>query len=166
MSLAAETRRAVEAHPFLLTALRAGVVNYTAAARFLEVDGETDAIATALRRYADELPDYESESRDVRVRMESGYGRLEDPTDDRAMVTVGTTAFGPIDGDLTGIVATGEVDVRALATVLERLSIDGIEPEAAAVSDDSLFVVVDRLAGANAVRTVESALERVPSPSS
>ncbi|ARS91574.1 DUF7523 family protein [Natrarchaeobaculum aegyptiacum] len=166
MSLAAETRRAVEVHPFLRQALRAGVVNYTAAARFLEVDGETDAIATALRRYTDELPDYESASRDVRVRMESGYGRLEDPTDDHAMVTVGTTAFGPIDGDLTGIVATGEVDGRALATVLERLSIDGIDPEATAVADDALFVVVDRLDGATAVRTIEGALEGVPSASS
>ncbi len=81
MSLAAETRRAVDRRPFLRTALRAGVVNYTAAARFLAVDGETDAIATALRRYADELPAYETESRAARVRMERGIGPLETAAD-------------------------------------------------------------------------------------
>ena len=35
MSLAAETREAVRTHPFLLDALRAGVVNYNAAAAWL-----------------------------------------------------------------------------------------------------------------------------------
>ncbi|MFC6767510.1 DUF7523 family protein, partial [Natrinema soli] len=124
MSLAAETRRAVDRHPFLRTALRAGVVNYTAAARYLDVDGEIDAIATALRRYAEELPAYETESRDVRVRMESGIGPLESgdergtSTDgDDALVTVGGTAFGACGGDRTAIVATGDVDTAALAAV-------------------------------------------------
>ena len=47
-SLAARTREAVRNEPFLHDALRAGVLNYTAVARYLEVDGEHDAIATAL----------------------------------------------------------------------------------------------------------------------
>ncbi|MFW6317667.1 MAG: DUF7523 family protein, partial [Halorubrum sp.] len=93
MSLAAETRRAVAEHPFLLAALRAGVVNFTAAARFLEVDGETDAVATALRRYADDLPAYETASREARVTMQSGIGPVESLED--ALLAVGGTALGP-----------------------------------------------------------------------
>ena len=55
MSLAAETRAAVRERPVLYDALRAGIVNYTAAAESLDLDGETDAIATALRRFAQSL---------------------------------------------------------------------------------------------------------------
>ncbi|PCR90167.1 hypothetical protein CP557_06195 [Natrinema ejinorense] len=166
MSLAAETRRAVSRHPFLLTALRADVVNYTAAARFLAVEGEPDAIATALRRYADELPSYETESRDVRVRMESGIGPLEgegETTIDDALVTIGGTAFGPCGGDRTAIVATGDVEPAALAAVLARLSVAEVSPKAAGVADGTIVIVVDRLEGADALRTVEGALENVVS---
>ena len=162
MSLAAETRRAVDRRPFLRTALRAGVVNYTAAARVLAVDGETDAIATALRRYADELPAFETESRDVRVRMESGIGPLEDANDTAdALVTVGGQAFGPVDGDRTAIVAIGPVDAAALGAVLARLPAEGLSPTAAGVAGNVLVIVVERLEGANALRAVEDALERV-----
>ena len=163
MSLAAETRRAVDRRPFLRTALRAGIVNYTAAARTLEIDGEIDAIATALRRYADELPALETDSRAVRVRMESGLGPLEDEdtTAEDALVTVGGTAIGPCDGDRTAIVAAGDVDVAALEAVLARLAVDGIAPTAAGVAGNTMVLVVDRLAGADALRGVEDALERV-----
>ncbi|GAB3663321.1 DUF7523 family protein [Halopiger thermotolerans] len=171
MSLAAETRRAVADHPFLLTALRAGVVNYTAAARFLAADGlegDTDAIATALRRYAEEVPDYETESRDIQVRMESGIGPLEgdESGGDDALLTVGGAAFGPVDGDRTAIVATGDVDPAALADALARLSIEDVSPTAAAVAaaEGTMVIVVDRLEGANAVRAVEAALEGVVAP--
>ncbi|ADD07149.1 uncharacterized protein Nmag_3599 [Natrialba magadii ATCC 43099] len=180
MSLAAETRRAVEAHPFLVTALRAGVANYTAAARFLsgdesdaatgvgessdsvaEIDGDIDAIATALRRYAEELPAQTHDARDVSVRMESSIGTVDDPGS--ALVTVGGTAFGSNGGDLTAIYATGAVDAAALAATLESLAVAKIEPVAAAVGNETLIVIVERREGANAVRTVEAALERVPS---
>ncbi|QSW98839.1 DUF7523 family protein [Haloterrigena alkaliphila] len=161
MSLAAETRRAAESHPFLVAALRAGVVNYTAAARFLEVEGEIDAIATALRRYAEELPEYETDARDVRVRMESGIGPI-DAEGDEALVTVGGTAFGPDGGDRTAIVATGAVDAAALAEVLQRLALEEITPIAAGVGAETLLVVVDRLEGANALRAVDGALDAVP----
>ncbi|WP_090385371.1 DUF7523 family protein [Natronobacterium texcoconense] len=163
MSLAARTRRAVEEHPFLVTALRAGVVNYTAAARFLDLEGDTDAVATALRRYAEELPAYETSARDVRVRMESGVG----PADggDEPLLSVGGAAFGfGGDGDRTAILATGTVDPPALAETLRVLALEDIAPTAAAVGADTLVVVVDRLDGANAVRAVEAALESVPSP--
>ncbi|WP_436343626.1 DUF7523 family protein [Natronorubrum sp. FCH18a] len=161
MSLAAETRRAADSHPFLRTALRAGIVNYTAAARFLEVDGEIDAVATALRRYAEELSAYDRDARGVRVRMESGIGPVDAGSDD-ALVSVAGTAFGSSDGDRTAIVATGDVDAAALAAVLKRLLVEGIAATAAAVGGESLVVVVDRLEGANALRAVEGALEAVP----
>lgn len=193
MSLAADARRAADSHPFLITALRAGIVNYTAAARFLEVDGETDAVATALRRYAEELPAHEMRARDARVTMESGIGPVEAGLDDvelgasgsddvemgvsgsgdvemgvsgsdgagshEALVTVGGSAFGPTGGDRTAVIATGDVDVTALAAALRRLSRSGIEPHAAGVGEESLIVVVNRLEGANALRAVEDALE-------
>ncbi|QFU83757.1 DUF7523 family protein [Natronorubrum aibiense] len=161
MSLAAETRRAADANPFLVAALRAGVVNYTAAARFLEVDGETDAIATALRRYAEELSTYETKSRDVQVRMESGIGPIETGTDE-ALLALGDTAVGPSSGERTAILATGDVDARVLAEAIEHLSLEGLVPNSAAVGDGVLLVVVDRLEGANALRAVERALEAVP----
>ncbi len=160
MSLAGETRRAIDRHPFLECGLRAGVVNYTAAARYLEVEGETDAIATAIRRYGEELSSLETTAVDARVRMESGVGVLEDATD--PLCVVGGVAFGADAGDQTAIVATGEVDAAALATVLELLAIEGIDPTASAVAGETLLVVVARTDGATALRTVESALESVP----
>ncbi len=162
MSLAAETRRAADEYPFLRTALRAGVVNYTAAARFLEIDGEVDAVATALRRYAEELPTYERDARDVRVRMESGIGPVDAGSDD-ALIVVGGMSFGFDGGGQTAIVAAGDVDAAALAAVLQGLSLEEIIPASAAVGGDSMVVVVDRLEGANALRAVENALEAVPS---
>ena len=54
MSLASDTRDAVRRRSFLHAALAAGVVNYTAAARYLDV-GEEEAVVAALRRYAEEL---------------------------------------------------------------------------------------------------------------
>ncbi|MWV41143.1 hypothetical protein [Natrialba sp. INN-245] len=158
MSLAAATRRAVDEHPFLVAALRADVVNYTAAARFLAVDGETDAVATALRRYASELPAYETSAREARVRMESGVGPVDPETDD-ALVSVGGVSLGADGGDRTAIVATGEVDAAALGDALKRLTLEGIDPGTAAVGDGTMVVVVERLEGANAVRAVEQALE-------
>ncbi|MEY7849918.1 hypothetical protein AB7C87_12055 [Natrarchaeobius sp. A-rgal3] len=158
MSLAAATRRAVDEHPFLVAALRAGVVNYTAAARFLEVDGETDAIATALRRYSSELPAYETSRRDVRVRMESGIGPVDPETED-ALVSVGGVSLGADGGDRTAIVATGDVDAAALGETLQRLTLEGIDPTTAAVGGETVLVVVDRLEGANALRAVERALD-------
>lgn len=159
MSLAADTRWAVDAHPFLHTALRAGVINYTAAARFLAVDGEADAVATALRRYGDELEALDSDNRTVRVRMQSGVGPVDDP--DEALLAVGSTVLGT-GGDssaYTAIVATGEVDARAVSTALAALSIADIEVVAAGFEPETLVVAVERLDGANAVRAVEDALE-------
>ena len=156
MSLASETRDAVRARPFLFDALRAGVVNYTAAARTRDVDGEVDAVATALRRFAEELPEHAPPAVDARVSMESGLG----PTDDDPLIAVGDTRLGRNAGSLTAVVATGTVSGRALADVLGRLAAADIEVEAAAVGGETLVVVVERRDGPNALRTVEASVGR------
>ncbi|MEE6208719.1 hypothetical protein U3A55_00910 [Salarchaeum sp. III] len=155
-SLAERTRTAVDARPFLRTALAAGVVNYAAAARLLDVDGETDAVATALRRYGDDLT-HDADAVDATVTMESGLGES-----DTGLLAVNDTAYAAGTGSLTGVVATGDVDARALASVLGRLDTAGIAPEAAGYTDGSLVVVVERRDGPNALRAVETALAAVP----
>lgn len=160
-SLAARTREAVRERPFLLDGLRAGVINYTAAARYLDVEGELEAIATALRRYADELDSEPAVGADARVSMESGVGRIEDgPVDaDDALLSVAGTAFAANAGSLTAIVTTGDVDPGLLSRILGRLTIEDFAVEAAGMAGDSLVVVVGRRAGVDALRAVEGVVE-------
>ncbi|MFB6308088.1 MAG: hypothetical protein ABEH35_02050 [Haloarculaceae archaeon] len=154
-SLAETTREAVRERPFLYDALRAGVVNYTAAARYLDVEGETDAVATALRRFADELPDLSREGGDARVSMESGLGETD--TDD-PLLSVGGTGYAAGAGSLTGLVATGDVTAADLRDVLGRLAAADVGVEAAGTAGDALVVVVGRRDGPDALRIVEGAL--------
>lgn len=173
MSLAERTREAVRDHPFLYRGLQAGVVNYTAAARFLDLaaddqdaagasssefaaaDAPEEAVVAALRRYADDLPDHEPPTTGAPVSMESGLGR-GDPA--AALLVVGDTALVPDAGSLTGLLATGDVSPAALAEVLARLDTAGIAVVAAGVGEEALVVVVERRAGADALRAVEDAL--------
>ncbi|MFB6137711.1 MAG: hypothetical protein ABEJ42_05145 [Halobacteriaceae archaeon] len=171
-SLAARTREAARAHPFLVATLRAGACNYAAAARFLDVDGDPEAVATALRRYADELPAYAVREGDPRVTMESGLGAVDldgsvpDGTADGdappPLLCVGGTGFVPDAGTLTGLLATGDVDPRALAWAVERLDAAEVEVAAAGVAGDALLVVVERRAAPRALRALEDALAAVP----
>ncbi|WP_049898407.1 DUF7523 family protein [Halococcus agarilyticus] len=175
MSLATDTRQAVRRNPFVHTALRAGVLNYAAAARFLDV-GETDAVVAALRRYAEDLPEYETATHEARVTMRSGLG-IEggsdsesheiDDEDDRngedALLAVG--GAGLVDGgSLTGVLATGDVDARALASALDRLAVADVGVAAAGVAGGALVVAVERRDGPDTVRIVEDALAAVPEP--
>ena len=157
MSLAAATRDAVRERPFLYDALRAGVVNYTAAARTLDIEGDTDAVATALRRYAEELPDGPAHESEARVTMESGLGPVENGD---ALLVVGDTRLGEGAGSLTGIVASGDVSVPALGDVLDRLRAADIPVEAAGAGTGTLVVVVERRDGPDALRVVEGAVGR------
>ncbi len=152
MTVAAEAREAVCDHPFLETALRAGVVNYTAAARFLDV-GDEEAVAAALRRYA-EAHDHAPPERRASVSMRSGVG----PADDGGLLSVGGTAFAADGGDRTAVIAEGDLGAAALSDVLGRLRTAGVDVEAAAAADGTLVVVVGRRDGADAVRAVEAAL--------
>jgi len=155
MTLAADTREAVRRHPFLFDALRAGVVNYSAAARFLDVDGDTDAVVAALRRFAEDLPDYERPGTDPPVDMQSGVG-AGDPAD--ALLVVGDLALVPDAGSLTAITASGTGEAAALRQVFGRLDTAAVSIEAAAVGGGALVVVVGRRDGPDALRAVEDAL--------
>lgn len=159
MSLAAEAREAVDARPFLRDALRAGVVNYRAAADFLDL-GDAEAVAAALRRYREDLPAYDTAGRDVRVTMHRGVDVVEGPSD--AIVAVGSVGVVPDAGSETAVVAAGDVDARSLSTTLGRLVAEGIDVDAAGVAGESLAVVVGRRDGAAALRVVEDALDAVP----
>jgi hypothetical protein len=166
MSIAETTRDAIRRQPFLLDALRAGVLNYSAAAAFLDVAGDDNAVATALRRFADELPAFETSERDARVTMQSGVGlqAAGDASDDgerAGLLTAGGTVLTD-GGSLSAVLATGAVDTTALASVCSRLAAENVETHAAAVAGESLVVVVGRRDGAKAVQAIESALSRVP----
>ena len=169
MSLAADTREAARARPFVLDALRAGALNHSAAAAWLadeadlggDGDADTDAIATALRRFREELPAYATAERAASVSMRSGVGVVEGERDADPLLGVGGAAVVP-EGRDTAILATGDVDAGALATALRRLDAVDVDVAAAGVAGDALTVVVRRRDGATAVRVVEEALSAVP----
>ena len=152
MSIAERTRDAVDQRPFLVEALRAGVVNYTAAARYLDI-GETDAVAAALRRYAKELPAEPPTSGDVRLRMITGIGHSS--ADDDAVLTIGSSAFVPEDGDLTAVVAEGDITTSQAAAILSRLALDETAIDGMAADHERLILVTDRRAAPSVLRVVE-----------
>jgi len=187
VTVAERTRSAVDARPFLRDALAAGVVNYAAAAETLSVAAgdDTDAVTAALRRYAAELS-RSSPPGDARVRMERGLSSVDtdesetgiDADESETSVDTSGTAATPGDsrdapplfrlggvalvddpgGDLTAVLARGEVDARGLEHVLGRLRTAGVSVTAAGVGDGVLVVAVPDRAGATALRTVEDAL--------
>jgi hypothetical protein len=157
VTLAAETREAARAEPFVHDALRAGVVNYTAAARFLDVGVDVEAVATALRRYAETLEATGSEDpgRPANVTMQRGTG-IADATDESAILVVGEAGVVPDEGSLTAILATGSVEVETLERVLGRLRIADVPVQAAGISEGTLTVAVPDLEAATALRLVEN----------
>lgn len=172
MTVAAATRAAVRNRPALYDALRAGVVNYTAAADSLDVDGERDAIATALRRFADELADQPPASlqptdRSVTVRLHSDIDPVDCSETLLAVDEVGIshpTNVSPANNSVetegqTALRVTGAVDVRLLAATLDRLRIAEIPVEAAGIAAETMVIVVPRRDGPTAVQLVEAAVD-------
>ncbi|MFB6070909.1 MAG: hypothetical protein ABEJ76_07775 [Halanaeroarchaeum sp.] len=153
-SLAAETRTAVDAHPFVRDGLRAGVVNFAGAARFLDVEGGEEAIATALRRYAEDLPPLESRSGDVRVTMHSGVGR-----GDGDLLTVADVGFDRDAGSATAILATGDVDQALFGTVLSRLDGRDVTVLGAGYTGETIALVAERRDATTALTVVEDAAD-------
>jgi hypothetical protein len=135
-------------------------------------------VATALRRFAESLPDHETDDRRARVSMLSGLGEVaevdkkggggkglegsEDADGVDPLLVVGDTALAPDAGSLTGVVATGDVDAAALVHALGRLDAADVSVRAAGVADETLVVAVERRGGPDAVRIVEGALDAVP----
>jgi len=166
MSLAAETREAVRNRPDLFQALRAGVVNYTAAADSLDVDGDREAIATALRRFAADLDEPQPCDRSITVRLHSSI----EAVDSEALLAVdgaGLAVSGEASDDTykidpdgqTAVRVTGDVDARLLSSSLERLCIAEIPVFAAGSTDEAMIVVVPRREGPTAVQLIEAIVD-------
>ena len=153
MTVAERTRAAVRAEPFVYEALRAGVLNYTAAARYLDV-GDESAVSAALRRYEEQLESRERGG-SARVTMKSGVG--DGPPSD-ALLSVGDEVFVPGEGSRTAVLATGDVGAGTLRRVLGRCETAAVAVHAAAAVAGTLVVVVSRSDGPNALRAVEDAL--------
>lgn len=154
-TLAAETRAAVDANPFLRDGLRAGVVNFAAAARFVDVDGGEEAIATALRRYANDLPPLAERSGDVRVTMQSGIERVRPEDAETTLFEVGDAGFTVGAGTLTAIVANGAVDGGLLGTICRRLDGADVDIEGVGLAEAGLVLVVRRRDATTALTVVE-----------
>ena len=155
MSIAERTRGEARKYPFLVEALRARILNYTAAARFLDI-GDIDAVAAALRRFADEVSTHEPVPGDVRLRMITGIG----PTTDREneLLAIGDRVFAPESGDLTAIVADGHISMRAVTHILWQITEYQISVYACAFDEDRLIVTTDRNEGPAVLRIVEETL--------
>lgn len=159
MTIAERTREAVRTEPFLHEALRAGVLNYTAAARYLDV-GDVDAVSAALRRFGDDL-EPAADDGTARVRMHSGLGRRrEDDSDEPALPGIDGAGFVPDAGSLTAIVATGDICTRHCASVLSVVDAHDIEVTAFGMRAETLVLVVANSAAPETVRLVESVVGR------
>lgn len=152
MNTAAAAREAIRRHPSLLVALRAGVLNYSAAARFLDLE-DVDAGAAALRRYANELPAYVGEPPELRIRVLGEVGPISDPSE--ALLVVGETHLGEGEGDWSAVLATGEIAPADAGGILEALRVQGIEPVAAGAEPGRFVLVVERGETHTAIRAVE-----------
>jgi hypothetical protein len=157
-SVAEATRETLRERPFLHEALRAGALNYRAAADVLDVDADPDTVAAALRRYAADVPPRTSTTRRIRVTVRRNDAVDVADADGDGLLRVGDVAV--VDGgNATAFVATGEVDATSLVSVLARLEVAGVPVVAAAVGGDALAVVVD--GGTRHLATVEDALADV-----
>lgn len=157
MSVAERTRAAVRREPFLLDALAAGVVNYSAAARYLDVEGDQESIATALRRFAGELEDATPGASRASVRLLRGLSLHEEPPDDDGLLAVGGQWL--VEGDdLAALRASGDLDAGALERVLGTLRAASVDVRAAGALPEGLVVAVPKRQGADALRVVEDVL--------
>lgn len=150
-SIAAETRRAVDNTPYLRQALRAGVLNYTEAARQLDIAAESGAVASALRRYATELPPLETAERTVRVRMERGVSAS----------AIDVSDIGEEETDHTAITLSGEIDAGLFGRVLSALEPAGVSVRGAELGSETGAIVVDRGDGSTALRVVEAGIDTI-----
>lgn len=150
MTIAEQAREAARSHPFVYDALRAGVLNYTAAARFLDI-GDEETVAAALRRYGEQL-EYDLPAGETRVTMKTGLGPAEDVD---PLLSVGETALGPGAGSQTGVLATGAVSLELFHRVIGRCVAASLSVQAAGFTGEALLVVVERRDGPEAIQLVE-----------
>ena len=159
MTIAEETRQAVRRHPFLLDALNAGVVNYTAAARYLDI-GDEEAVAAALRRFAADRPVSDRDTRDVRIRVRRGVGPCSGDIETPLLV-VGDERFGE-GGELTAISVTGSLDPWYIACVSMHVGIADISLHGWGWIGDEWVLITDSAGTADVIRILEETVAPVP----
>lgn len=174
MSLAAETRAAARAHPWLVTALRADIINYRAAASFLDLEGDIDSVARALRRFGDSLNNFTTVGEsDIPIRMHHGVDIVSDTHDmvqnqGEASVDIllrlNNEFIITADGQLSAIIVdtVPDMTISGFTTAIERIQMEDINIKAAGTLQDMFIVIVPRRKGASALRSVEAALTVIP----
>lgn len=155
MSLAARTREILKLFPCIHEALRVGVINYTAAARYLPITGDNEAVASALRRYSEQLSSETNDSRDVTITMHSEF-----PSDSDTSLP-DNPPNSPED-PITWLLISGEIEPWFFGYLLLSCHTNDI-----AVHDvyalDSLGVIgVPKPAAATALRCIERVCELTP----
>lgn len=150
MTVAEETRTKLEAHHFLYLGLRAGVLNYSAVARFLESE-DIETAAAALRRYSESVDSFSTDTIDSTIRMHSGVS----PGSSEPVVTIGRTEYGGSGGEFTALVSNSQIGSGPLGAILQRLDIVGISVEAVSSDSEGFAVVVPRTDGPAALRCIE-----------
>lgn len=151
MSLASQTRETVKNHPCIHEALRAGVINYSAAARFLPIAGDTEAIASALRRYEEQLASPTTQSRDVSISMHSSY-----PSEQ-----AGFSEENPSDIDtetVTWLCVSGNISPAFVGSLLLGCKSHEIPIHAVSANEGTAVICVPRSTGAAALRCIENVL--------
>lgn len=148
MSLAEQTRQAVDRDPVLYAALERGLVNYTAAANALDISGSQTAVVDALRRYAQTIEATATKRPRIRV---SRSGEL--PT---AATAAGIDPTTVTDAD--AVVVLSNCTWPQLAVGLCGLEIAGISVTRVAAADTTAVLVVPQTAAAAAVRVLEETL--------
>lgn len=156
MSTAERTRAALRRHPFVALALRAGILNYRATARYLDC-GDADAVAAALRREHAAATDLDVSDLGVRVRL----ARNVDPD---ALAADGHPVLGHgIDASsVSTVTVAGTLGSAFVPLALLGLAVHGIDIHAhVATAERAVFVVGDH-EGASALRAIEEVASAVP----
>lgn len=151
MSLASRTRETIQNFPCIHEALRVGVINYSAAARFLPVAGDTEAIASALRRYENHLSGPANQSRDISISMHSSY-----PSEQ-----AGLTEETPYDTDtetVTWLCVSGDISPTVVGSLLLGCKSHDIRVNAVSANEGHAVICVPRSSGTSALRCIESVL--------
>lgn len=168
MSRAEQARTAIRTQPFIHEALRAGVLNYHAAARLLDVDGDPEAIATALRRYEETLDSPTASGTPPIVRLERNVGITDGPGDDPLLTVDGLTVTS--EGDYAAVLVTGMETTRAFAKAVTRVTLSDIPLRAtggafpSAGTATAVFVVPTER-GTDALREIEATIGDRPTGS-
>lgn len=139
MSLAASTRRKVKNTPYLYDALRAGIVNYSAAARMLDLEGEDTAVSVSLQRLSKDLSPLEMSSVDANITINS------DEVKQRVKILI-----------------EGGVDAKILSHLILVCHMNEIHVREASMEDKKINIVVGWKDGPNSLRLIEMALRSVP----